>query len=100
MTESCKSLDGRRAELSIEGGAGLPSMARCRLAAVERFGRYECIACACGLHFWSPREMPDARWYERVRRHVLDLIWGWNLFAAIISRAPWHLRQTRVMDRP
>jgi SAM-dependent methyltransferase len=33
---------------------------------VERFGRYECFACGCGLHFWNPREMPDARWYERV----------------------------------
>ena len=35
-------------------------------AVLERFGRYECFACACGLHFWNPREMPDARWYERV----------------------------------
>jgi SAM-dependent methyltransferase len=35
-------------------------------AVIERFGRYECFACGCGLHFWSPREMPDARWYERV----------------------------------
>ena len=35
-------------------------------AVVERFGRYECFACSCGLHFWNPREMPDARWYERV----------------------------------
>jgi SAM-dependent methyltransferase len=34
--------------------------------AIERFGRYECFACICGLHFWNPREMPDARWYERV----------------------------------
>jgi SAM-dependent methyltransferase len=33
---------------------------------IERFGRCECFACACGLHFWNPREMPDARWYERV----------------------------------
>ena len=33
---------------------------------MERFGRYECFACGCGLHFWNPREMPDARWYERV----------------------------------
>jgi SAM-dependent methyltransferase len=35
-------------------------------AVMERFGRYECFACGCGLHFWNPREMPDARWYERV----------------------------------
>jgi SAM-dependent methyltransferase len=35
-------------------------------AVMERFGRYECFACDCGLHFWNPREMPDARWYERV----------------------------------
>jgi hypothetical protein len=35
-------------------------------AAVERFGAYECFACACGLHFWNPRTMPDARWYERL----------------------------------
>ena len=35
-------------------------------AVVERFGRYECFACGCGLHFWNPREMPDARWYECV----------------------------------
>jgi SAM-dependent methyltransferase len=33
---------------------------------VERFGAYECFACGCGLHFWTPRKMPDARWYERV----------------------------------
>ena len=30
------------------------------------FGRYECFACGCRLHFWNPREMPDTRWYERV----------------------------------
>ena len=36
-------------------------------AVMERFGRYECFACgSCGLHFWNPRQMPDARWYERV----------------------------------
>jgi SAM-dependent methyltransferase len=34
---------------------------------IERFGRYECFACcSCDLHFWNPREMPDALWYERV----------------------------------
>jgi SAM-dependent methyltransferase len=32
---------------------------------VERYGRHELFACAaCGLQFWNPRVMPDARWYE------------------------------------
>src|SRR6267378_827702 len=36
-------------------------------AAIERYGRYELFGCgACGLQFWEPREMPDARWYERM----------------------------------
>jgi SAM-dependent methyltransferase len=36
-------------------------------ALIERYGKYELFACgACGLHFWEPREMPDARWYERM----------------------------------
>ena len=36
-------------------------------AAIERYGKHELFACAgCGLQFWSPREMPDARWYERM----------------------------------
>jgi 2-polyprenyl-3-methyl-5-hydroxy-6-metoxy-1,4-benzoquinol methylase len=36
---------------------------------IERFGRYECFACgSCDLHFWNPREMPHARWYECVYR--------------------------------
>src|SRR5271168_1740858 len=34
---------------------------------IERHGRYELFACAgCELHFWEPREMPDARWYEQM----------------------------------
>src|SRR5260370_26271278 len=38
-----------------------------REAAIERYGRYELIGCgACGLQFWEPREMPDARWYEQM----------------------------------
>jgi SAM-dependent methyltransferase len=36
-------------------------------ALIERYGKYELFECgACGLHFWEPREMPDARWYERM----------------------------------
>src|SRR6266478_7697589 len=38
-----------------------------RKAAIEKYGRYELFGClACGLHFWEPREMPDARWYEQM----------------------------------
>src|SRR5712692_3634466 len=38
-----------------------------REAAIERYGRYELFGCgACGLQFWEPREMPDARWYEQM----------------------------------
>jgi 2-polyprenyl-3-methyl-5-hydroxy-6-metoxy-1,4-benzoquinol methylase len=38
-------------------------------AAVERYGKYQLFACvACGLQFWEPREMPDARWYEQMYR--------------------------------
>src|SRR6266581_2234181 len=36
-------------------------------AAIERYGKYELFGCgACGLQFWEPREMPDARWYEQM----------------------------------
>ena len=36
-------------------------------AALEKYGKYERFACAaCGLEFWEPREMPDARWYEQI----------------------------------
>jgi SAM-dependent methyltransferase len=35
--------------------------------AIERYGRYELFGCAaCGLQFWEPRELPDARWYEQM----------------------------------
>jgi SAM-dependent methyltransferase len=38
-----------------------------RKAAIEKYGRYEFFRCdACGLQFWEPREMPDARWYEQM----------------------------------
>jgi SAM-dependent methyltransferase len=34
---------------------------------VERYGKYELFRCAsCDLHFWEPRVMPDARWYEQM----------------------------------
>lgn len=36
-------------------------------AAIERYGKYELFGCeACGLQFWEPRDMPDARWYEQM----------------------------------
>jgi SAM-dependent methyltransferase len=36
-------------------------------AAIEEHGRYKLFGCgACGLQFWEPREMPDARWYEQM----------------------------------
>jgi SAM-dependent methyltransferase len=36
-------------------------------AVLEQYGKYELFGCeACGLHFWEPREMPDARWYEQM----------------------------------
>src|SRR6267378_6315001 len=38
-----------------------------RKLALEKYGKYERFACAaCGLQFWEPREMPDARWYEQI----------------------------------
>jgi 2-polyprenyl-3-methyl-5-hydroxy-6-metoxy-1,4-benzoquinol methylase len=54
---------------------------------MERFGRYECFACgSCELHFWHPREMPDARWYERVysgrNAKILPLEKGHKYFLA------------------
>jgi 2-polyprenyl-3-methyl-5-hydroxy-6-metoxy-1,4-benzoquinol methylase len=40
---------------------------KAREAAIEQFGRCELFECtACGLQFWEPREMPDARWYEQM----------------------------------
>src|SRR5260370_18054407 len=38
-----------------------------RDAALEQYGKYKLFECgACGLQFWEPREMPDARWYEQM----------------------------------
>jgi len=38
-----------------------------RKAAIVKYLRYELFGCdACGLQFWEPREMPDARWYEQM----------------------------------
>lgn len=35
--------------------------------AIERYGSYELFSCAdCSLHFWEPRVLPDARWYEQM----------------------------------
>lgn len=35
--------------------------------AIESFGKYKLFGCEkCGLQFWEPREMPDARWYEQM----------------------------------
>jgi len=54
---------------------------------IERYGKYELFRCAaCGLHFWEPREMPDARWYEQMyggRDHeILPLEPGHKYFLA------------------
>src|SRR5712692_9019700 len=36
-------------------------------AAIDKYGRCELFGCnECGLQFWEPREMPDARWYEQM----------------------------------
>ena len=36
-------------------------------AAIERYGKYELFRCAaCDLHYWEPRVMPEARWYEQM----------------------------------
>lgn len=38
-----------------------------RKAAIEEYGRYKLFGCgSCGLQFWQPREMPNARWYEQM----------------------------------
>jgi 2-polyprenyl-3-methyl-5-hydroxy-6-metoxy-1,4-benzoquinol methylase len=55
----------------VSKAPGVPLCPACsevsREPAVERYGRYERFACcACGLHYWEPREMPDAHWYERM----------------------------------
>jgi SAM-dependent methyltransferase len=34
---------------------------------LEQYGRYCLYACAsCEVHFWEPRELPDAHWYEQM----------------------------------
>src|SRR6266576_3661333 len=58
-----------------------------RETAIERYGRYELFGCAgCGLHFWEPREMPDARWYEQMYgvrdQEILPLEPGHKYFLA------------------
>lgn len=36
-------------------------------APVDRYGKYQLFHCSgCGLKFWEPRAMPDARWYEQM----------------------------------
>src|SRR6266436_6050695 len=52
-------------------GASSPACPACAKsvadAAIERYGKYELFRClACNLHFWEPRVMPDARWYEQM----------------------------------
>jgi SAM-dependent methyltransferase len=33
----------------------------------ERYGKYRLFECpACRLQYWSPRQMPDASWYEQM----------------------------------
>jgi len=56
-------------------------------AAIERYGRYELFGCGvCGLQFWEPREMPDARWYEQMYggrdENLLPLEQGHKYFLA------------------
>ena len=61
--------DAERGRLSEAAAAPIcPACAEAsREAAIERYGRYELFGCgACGLQFWEPREMPDARWYEQM----------------------------------
>jgi SAM-dependent methyltransferase len=58
-----------------------------RELAIERYGKYERFACGvCGLQFWEPREMPDARWYEQMYggrdQNVLPLEPGHKYFLA------------------
>src|SRR5437899_531091 len=58
-----------------------------REAVIERYGRFELFGCAaCGLQFWEPREMPDARWYEQMYggrdQEILPLEPGHKYFLA------------------
>ena len=52
-------------------GASSPACPACAKSvpdtAIERYGNYELFRCAaCDLHFWEPRVMPDAHWYEQM----------------------------------
>jgi len=76
-------------ELGRATGAGIcPACGEAsREPAIERYGKYERFACGiCGLQFWEPREMPDARWYEQMYggrdRNVLPLEPGHKYFLA------------------
>src|SRR5437879_13700737 len=58
-----------RGRLAAEaGGAVCPVCGEAsRKAAIETYGKYKLSGCdGCGLQFWEPREMPDARWYEQM----------------------------------
>jgi SAM-dependent methyltransferase len=58
-------------ETELRVAASEPACPVCNLLAVnepiERYGKYCLFACqACDLHYWHPRAMPDARWYEQM----------------------------------
>jgi SAM-dependent methyltransferase len=61
---------GTEQELATKADSGCVCPAcgeAAQAAAIERYGKYELIGCeACGLQFWEPRDMPDARWYEQM----------------------------------
>ncbi len=63
-------------------------------ARIEQFGRYSLFHCPdCDLQFWSPREMPDALWYEGIYSPrdaaLMPLEPGHNYFLSD-SNAPAH----------
>jgi 2-polyprenyl-3-methyl-5-hydroxy-6-metoxy-1,4-benzoquinol methylase len=59
--------DGEKSKTSKDAAVCPACNEIAREAAIERFGRCELFECAvCGLQFWEPREMPDARWYEQM----------------------------------
>jgi SAM-dependent methyltransferase len=75
----------------VEKAAGACVCPACQVTsgepAIERYGKYERFACGvCGLQFWEPREMPDARWYEQMYggrdQNVLPLEPGHKYFLA------------------
>jgi len=64
-------LPGLESRSGAPNGAPSPACPACAKsvpdAAIERYGNYELFRCAaCDLHFWEPRVMPDARWYEQM----------------------------------